>query len=74
MKRKITGFHQDPDNVWIADLECGHRQHVRHNPPWILRPWVITAEGRATHIGQKLDCKLCQDPGYSVQSDVTGGT
>ena len=68
MNRKIIGFHQDPDHVWIADLECGHAQHVRHDPPWTLRPWVGTAEGRATQLGQKLVCKLCQCPGYSLQS------
>ena len=73
MNRKIIGFRQDPDNVWIAELECGHGQHVRHNPPWILRPWVVTAEGRAAHIGQELVCRLCQDPGYSLQSGVTVG-
>ena len=26
---------------------CGHRQHVRHNPPFVTRPWTVTAAGRA---------------------------
>ncbi|XOJ55260.1 DUF3565 domain-containing protein [Candidatus Pseudothioglobus sp. Uisw_016] len=30
----MTGFHLDEDNHWVADLSCGHTQHVRHNPPW----------------------------------------
>ena len=37
---------------WVAELECGHNQHVRHNPPWTNRPWVVTPEGRARVLGQ----------------------
>ena len=29
----ITGFHEDEFNEWVAQLACGHFQHVRHNPP-----------------------------------------
>jgi tellurite methyltransferase len=61
MKRKITGFHRDEFDDWVADLECGHRQHVRHRPPFELRPWVITAEGRCGHLGGELDCKVCDE-------------
>lgn len=59
MKRRIVGFHRDDRNDWVADLECGHAQHVRHRPPWINRPWVITPEGRRSRIGAKLNCKKC---------------
>jgi hypothetical protein len=59
--RKIAGFHQDEHKDWVADLECGHGQHVRHNPPWTNRPWVTTPEGRLEHIGQQLDCKKCEE-------------
>ncbi|MFP5349818.1 MAG: DUF3565 domain-containing protein [Gammaproteobacteria bacterium] len=59
MKRRIVGFHKDERNDWVADLECGHAQHVRHRPPWINRPWVVTAEGRKSRIGAKLNCKKC---------------
>ena len=61
MLRRITGFHQDEEQHWVAELECGHGQHVRHNPPWEVRPWVLTAEGRQARIGQRLDCKLCDE-------------
>jgi len=40
VKREITGFHLDGERHWVAELECGHGQHVRHDPPWQLRPWV----------------------------------
>lgn len=61
MKRKIVGFHQDEHGDWIADLECGHTQHVRHNPPWLVREWVMTAEGRAGFIGRELECRACEE-------------
>lgn len=55
----ITGFHQEDAGDWVAELACGHNQHVRHNPPWTNRPWVITPQGREGLIGHKLDCKKC---------------
>ena len=30
--RKIVDFHLDENLDWVAELECGHQQHVRHNP------------------------------------------
>ena len=57
--RKIVGFHQDDVGDWVAELECGHTQHVRHNPPWQSRPWVTTLEGRASRIGTELPCAKC---------------
>ncbi|MDA0739378.1 MAG: DUF3565 domain-containing protein [Nitrospirae bacterium] len=59
MQQKIIGFHQDEYDDWVADLACGHVQHVRHNPSWSERPWVVTEEGRATHLGDVLFCKKC---------------
>lgn len=59
MKRKITGFHQDEQGDWVAELECGHGHHIRHNPPWTVHTWVITPEGRAQWIGTELECKEC---------------
>ena len=60
MKSKITGFGQDAQGDWVASLACGHRQHVRHDPPWRTRPWVLTAEGRREKIGAALDCPECE--------------
>ena len=61
MKRKISGFHQDEIGDWVADLECGHTQHVRHDPPWQERPWVISPEGRQRRLGWELECKKCEE-------------
>lgn len=57
--RRIVGYHQDDEGHWVADLECGHTQHVRHDPPWQSRPWVTTAAGRAEKLGMTLDCRDC---------------
>ncbi|MDX1637048.1 MAG: DUF3565 domain-containing protein [Balneolaceae bacterium] len=46
MEQAISGFHKDDQGDWVAELECGHYQHVRHDPPWQLRPWVVTPQGR----------------------------
>jgi hypothetical protein len=61
MLRSITGFHQDEESHWVAELECGHNQHVRHNPPWFVRTWVTTEEGRRAALGSTLNCKLCDE-------------
>ncbi len=59
MQRAIRGFHQDEEAAWVAELECGHTQHVRHDPPWQLRPWVVDEEGRRAKLGTTLDCLFC---------------
>lgn len=58
--RPIVGFHQDEHQDWVAELSCGHNQHVRHRPPFWSRPWVLTAEGRAEKLGAPLPCVLCE--------------
>lgn len=61
IERRIVGFHQDELGDWVADLECGHGQHVRHDPPWRERPWVMRADTRSTAIGSVLLCKKCDE-------------
>ena len=58
----ITGFRQDADGDWIAELACGHAQHVRHRPPWQNRPWVTTEAGRAAKVGAPIVCPSCRMP------------
>ena len=59
MKRAIIGFHRDPRDDWVADLDCAHGQHVRHKPPFQNRSWVVTEDGRNGMLGTELDCVLC---------------
>jgi tellurite methyltransferase len=59
MQREMKGFHRDAEGHWVAELSCGHTQHVRHQPPFTLRPWVLTAEGRERRVGQELECPAC---------------
>ncbi|ACA84999.1 MULTISPECIES: DUF3565 domain-containing protein [Shewanella] len=59
MKQSIVSYLKDDENHWVAILQCGHYQHVRHTPPWVNRPWVITAQGRKSMLGYKLNCKKC---------------
>ena len=59
MKQPIVGYHIDEEDHWVAELACGHNQHVRHNPPLVSRPWVVTETGRASMLGYELDCRKC---------------
>ncbi|MCW5850071.1 MAG: DUF3565 domain-containing protein [Anaerolineae bacterium] len=61
MERPIVGFGQDEEGVPIAWLSCGHAQHIRHNPPFVNRAWVLTEEGRASRLGQPLNCVRCDE-------------
>lgn len=69
MQRRIVSLHQDAEGDWVAQLECGHRRHVRHRPPWFVRPWTTTPEGRERALGMPLRCRLCEQEG---RSPVTG--
>ncbi|MGB0952493.1 MAG: DUF3565 domain-containing protein [Planctomycetota bacterium] len=59
LPQAMVGFHQDEEDHWVAELECGHNQHVRHLPPLIERDWVQTSQGRAGRLGMTLPCKKC---------------
>lgn len=59
MLRPITGYHEDEKGDPVAELSCGHGQHVRHQPPMFSRPWVQSEEGRASMLGTELDCVRC---------------
>jgi hypothetical protein len=72
MRRKVTGFHQDEHGDWVAELDCGHPQHVRHDPPWTQRPWVLSPEGRASRLGMELDCKRCDEESRGADASAGG--
>jgi hypothetical protein len=59
MERAIVGFHRDEFGDWVAELACGHNQHVRHDPPWQNRPWTQSVEGRKAALGWRLACRKC---------------
>ena len=61
MKQAICGYHQDEEHDWVAQLACGHFQHVRHKPPFINRPWVVLFSGRQQMLGHQLECKKCDE-------------
>ena len=60
MQRPIVGFHLDGEGHWTARLSCGHPQHVRHDPPYVERPWVLSDQGRSERIGEPLNCVRCE--------------
>lgn len=61
-QRVIVSFFRDDEGHWVARLQCGHTQHVRHRPPMESREWVTTKRGRDEHIGTVLACPLCTMP------------
>lgn len=68
MRRKIVGFERDDEGHWRAELDCGHFQHTRHDPPLIVREWTLTEEGRASRLGYELDCKRCDEEADDAES------
>ena len=61
MLRRISSFDQDERGDWRAWLDCYHPQHVRHQPPFTNRPWVMTQEGRQEKLGLELNCVRCDN-------------
>lgn len=61
--RRIVRFERDDAGEWVADLECGHRVHIRHDPPWQIRPWVLDDATRATKVGTAIECGRCATEG-----------
>lgn len=52
-------FHADDEGQWVAELRCGHTVHMRHDPPWQNRPWVVTEQGRRAHLAAEVPCIAC---------------
>lgn len=61
--RTVLTFQLDEAGDWVVALACGHTRHVRHQPPWLNRPWVITEAMR----GQKMRCGWCEQAGSEEQ-------
>ena len=72
MTSSIAGFHADAEGHWVAELACGHNQHMRHDPPWQNRPWVLTAEGRQQFIGTEIRCTQCEESSRMMSMEPIG--
>jgi hypothetical protein len=74
VQRAIVGYHQDEHGDWVAELACGHQRHVRHQPPFQQRPWVVEAHSRDERLGTLLECGLCEQGFPAPKPDPgTGG-
>lgn len=56
-RRTAVGFHRDAEGRWVAELDCGHHAHVRHEPPWVD---LVTDEGRREALGMTGTCAKCE--------------
>ncbi|MDN5849357.1 MAG: DUF3565 domain-containing protein [Nitrococcus sp.] len=63
----VLAFQRDEGGDWVAVLDCGHTQHVRHQPPWLNRPWVVTEAGRDAMRGERMRCGWCEQAGADEQ-------
>ncbi|MBL8605107.1 MAG: DUF3565 domain-containing protein [Myxococcales bacterium] len=59
MKRLVCRYRSDEEGYLVAVLDCGHGLHMRHRPPFELRPWTLTPEGRASRVGTEASCVRC---------------
>ena len=57
--RKIVHLEIDGPSALIASLACGHRRHIRHQPPTSLYPWVLDETARQAKLGQDIECLRC---------------
>lgn len=56
---RLLDFRQDEHGDWVAVLSCGHTQHLRHQPPWQNRAWVLDAQQRRAQLGKPFPCGWC---------------
>jgi tellurite methyltransferase len=52
----ISGFLQDPNGDWVAELACGHAEHVGD------QSGVESATARAAKLGMPIACPSCEMP------------
>jgi hypothetical protein len=56
---RLVEFRQDEEGYWVAVMSCGHTQHLRHQPPWQNRAWVLDPERRRQMLGRPYPCGWC---------------
>ena len=63
VERAIVGFERDEAGDWVALLDCGHRQHVRHRRPGMSVPGSSPSRGGRGGSGSPLECRACDEEG-----------
>ena len=53
MQRPITGVSQDEKSDWVAELSCGHGQHICHKPPFCCVLGRHSPEGHGSMLHQQ---------------------
>ena len=59
MQRTILQFEQDEEEQWRVVLDCGHKRHLRHDPPRENRPELSDPRTRESAVGKTIDCGRC---------------
>jgi hypothetical protein len=67
---RLLDFRQDEDGHWVAILSCGHTQHLRHQPPWQERAWVLDPAQRYAQLGQPFACGWCAAGAAGPEADA----
>lgn len=60
MARRIVAIAVVEAGVCVVTLDCGHRRHVRHRPPFEMHAWVLDEGQRAARVGQAIECGRCE--------------
>lgn len=60
MQRTILEFETDEDGEWRVLLDCGHKRHLRHEPPRESRPELCDPAARASAVGKSIECGRCE--------------
>lgn len=66
---KVLDLRQDEEQHWVAVLSCGHTQHLRHQPPWQNRYWLLDPQQRNAKIGQPFVCGWCAAAAEPMHND-----
>lgn len=60
MERTILEFEIDEEGDWRVLLDCGHKRHLRHEPPREIRPELADPQARESAVGKSINCGRCQ--------------
>lgn len=59
IERKILSIEEETNEEFVASLSCGHKRHLRHDPPRETRPRLLDSQEREAIIGTQIDCGRC---------------